>query len=104
MHAPHRTTPPQQPHRLLNAQLLPSPARFSVSRVPVTAPVAPMSPLEHLITVIWDWSGARRRQQQLRIARSRRTLRKYDRANERAMNQIRRTHEVVAPLVVDQDH
>lgn len=63
--------------------------------------MVPMNPLERLATLIWDWSGARRRQQQLRIARSRRTIRKYDRANERAMAQIRRAHQMVAPLVSD---
>ena len=63
-----------------------------------------MSPLERIATLLWDWSGSRRRQQLLRMARSRRTLRKYDRANERAMAQIRRTHQVVAPLIADQDH
>ena len=60
-----------------------------------------MNPIEWLATLFWDPNGTRRREQRFRVIRSRRKLRSYDNANRRALEQIRRTHEAIAPLVRD---
>ena len=57
-----------------------------------------MNLLERLATLLWDPDGARRRAQQFRMKRHDRKMRQYDRAEERALAQIRRTQEVAAPL------
>lgn len=58
-----------------------------------------MKPIDWIVTLLWDASGARRRAQLIRLARSRRKGRQYDVVNRRALEQIRRAHEVVKPLV-----
>ena len=60
--------------------------------------VSAMNPIERLATLFWDWSGRRRLQQRVRMARNDRKLREYDAVNEAAMAQVRRTQALSAEL------
>lgn len=57
-----------------------------------------MNPLEWIATLLWDISGKRREEQQHRLARTRRTIHRYERVNERAIQQIRRVQRVASGL------
>lgn len=89
---PERATrPPRLLPRLLNA---PQPLSYA-SSLPGSAPVlTPMNPLDRLFVWLWDHTGERRREQKLRLVRTRRKGRQHDAAHDRALVQIRRTQEL----------
>ena len=90
-----RTKPRRLLPLLLSTPLSPSLASSSAYRQLGGVAVAnAMNPLERLATLFWDWSGRKRLQQQVRLARNDRKLREYDAVNAAAMTQIRRTQEL----------